>query len=184
MLGVNNFFEKKIKNEINTIEELFSIVKGELVDIATVLDFNEKELNLKSDITYLRHITSVKNAISILKNRNIYGEDGDRAHFELLNAFINKPYREGVSLFFTWQGKQKSTGTKYEFNNNIEENMLYHISIYDDSGVEKNLDGYWESRIYPNTNTGLQMIGFSVDKNKLYSFVDSIDITVVSCKTL
>lgn len=144
--------------------------------------FNFKNEFLKEEIL-LHHITNESSTIGIIDTNSIYGLDINKAaHFELQCGSYNNPAKNGVTLIFKWKGKQELTYADADDSNTLP-NILYHVSAFS-SKLNLEHPTYWESRIYPNTNSGLELIGIKRNAYEIIIFDNPIKIKVTEKKNL
>ncbi|MDN3474297.1 hypothetical protein [Pseudoalteromonas sp. APC 3355] len=114
----------------------------------------------------LYHWTSIDDALSILKNKEIYGEDhGKHANFSI-NRRADIAKSKEVCLKFKFNGQHKMMfGDTFDTKDAPlnSHNTIFHLfssgdpeSIYTDEGFSKL--GYWQSNVYPGTS-GLEFDG-------------------------
>ena len=189
---IQNIISKiKIRNKINKLkkhslktEKLYRIAPFKISNLReccnldyTKLDFNEEKFEIK-------HHTNLERAMSILETQLIYGGDGNKgAHFMHIKGYPVGAERNGVILYFRWQGKQINTKAGEIIT---EPNLLHHVCSQWDSPIRESGEGYWEGRLYPGTNRGLTLIAMATsdDSSSIIHFIKPINISVVSKKNL
>jgi len=102
------------------------------------------------------HETSFEIALVIAKSRVLLANDPHCrcANFYMRPTSTSQVENSGVALAFQWEGqivKRCDTGQM------LPANTLYHISTNSNGSFDEN--SYWCSRIYPETNHGLSLVG-------------------------
>lgn len=155
-------------------------------------EFFTKEYTFNDEYIYLRHYTSLDAAKSIIKNKSIFGSNysehemqfnphnlRSEVHFMLSNnGDINKPKLGNKALLlFKWTGKQYDSRV-----DKIFVNTLHHDYFAMHPDIDKKYWGkYWESRLYPNINEGLELLGVvDSNNNTLILFNSPININVIN----
>lgn len=130
---------------------------------------------------YIQHRTSLNKILSIIKTGVIFGCDGNRgAHFELPSGSGNGANSKGYTMYFKWNGGQSCTYSKEE-NHNTKPNILYHIAWYDYKPFNPYESGYWESRLYPNTEN-LMLFAIKNDNSHNVMLLNKdVRLKVVDC---
>lgn len=159
-LLTNNNVEEFESNEIE------SFLKSKFIDYKIINETEEKAIfkkeafNFENEFSkeeiFLLHITNENSTIGIIDTNSIYGLDANKAaHFEVQCGSNNAYAKEGVILIFKWKGRQELTYAHTD-SSNVSPNVLYHVSSFS-SKLNLKHPTYWESRIYPNTNDGLEL---------------------------
>ncbi|MDD2698814.1 MAG: hypothetical protein PHF17_08450 [Arcobacteraceae bacterium] len=154
-------------------------------------DFYEKYYPLKSynfwesvetDINYIQHRTSLKSTLNIIKTKQMFGNDTNKAaHFEIPTGSYNMPCENGITLYFKWAGKQMLACDDKKY---MEKDILYHLSG-NCPALSKKHQGYWESRIYPGTKSGLYLFAFKIEEiNNIILFHNHIELEIVTKQEL
>jgi hypothetical protein len=192
---------KRIKNKIQDIKTDYKINKKlkmmndhkfkeldlyknnpfTIVDASLIFDFNYTSYDFNSEDFELQHRTSLRFALGIVNTKLMFGTDvNEAAHFEGIKGSNNSSYKSGVIIYFRWKGPQESVRPTHK----EEENKLFHVGVHDYSDIEENGRGYWESRIYPGTKSGLELIGLASDSNNknLLLFDEPINISIIRKK--
>ena len=152
-----------------------------IVDANGMFNFNYTSYDFSSEDFELRHRTSFRFALGIVNTKLMFGTDGNEgAHFEGIKGSVNSAYKEGAIVYFKWKGLQESVRPTHK----EEKNKLYHVGAHDYSDIEENGKGYWESRIYPGTKSGLELVGLASESNdrNLLLFDEPINISIVRKK--
>lgn len=131
---------------------------------------------------YLFHETCENSFYSILKDKFMFGKDGNGGtHFQTPNGSNNQLTIEKSKfiLYFEWTGEVEYSKDDTSHSLNKKENVLYNISsgnlvINEDTGLN-----YWESRIYPNTKEKLYLIAYQTEKNCFNLFYEKIKINII-----
>lgn len=105
---------------------------------------------------FLSHETSFEVALQIAESRSILAND---PHCNCANFFrgplsTSTVENGGISLLFSWSG---NTIHRSDTNKKLDAGILYHFSTNTSGGFTPNQ--YWCSRIYPDTEYGLNLIG-------------------------
>lgn len=135
-----------------------------------------------SNRCYLFHLTCKNSFYSILKDKFIFGKDGNGgAHFQTPNGSNNQlsiEKREFI-LYFEWTGKVEYAKDDTSHFLNKKENILYNISSNNSAINEETGLNYWESRIYSNTKENLYLIAYQSEKDYFNLFCKKIKINVI-----
>ncbi|MCT7536972.1 hypothetical protein [Aliarcobacter butzleri] len=188
---LKNFKKFLFNHHIEEFEddELEKYLKSKVIDYEIINDknkkfiFNKYQFDIKKEI-FLYHTTDENSTIGIINTYSIYGLDVNKAaHFEFPLWYRNNaPARYGVTLIFKWKGKQEATYADADHTNTLP-NILYHVSAFS-SKLNLEQPTYWESRIYPNTSDGLELIGIKRNEYEIIIFNNPIKIRVTEKKNL
>ncbi|WP_457747620.1 hypothetical protein [Sulfurimonas sp.] len=181
--------DKKIEKQLAMMPDcslksiqLYKLVPFSVVNLSTTINLKYTSFDFSSKEFELRHRTSIESAFSIIKTKLMYGQDGNQAaHFEHVKGSRNCAAREGVYMYFKWNGEQKNV--KCTHIHEEKPNILFHVSAFDYSFIdEKTGNGYWESRIYPETLNGLSLIGLSSyeDSHSMILFDKPVNISIIT----
>lgn len=135
---------------------------------------------------YLNHITDLTSILSILEHNKMYGSDANQGtHFNVSDDKAIATYNKGAVMFFEWNGPQQFAGSG-EYEKQIPDVLTFVSPLTSLSGYSKQHTYFgfncWETRLYPGTNKGLSLLGFSFTySNETFTItfhnpVDSIEI--------
>lgn len=192
----SNYIKEYEDNELEKYEddELEKYLESKFMNYKIIcgknekFSFNQYQFNFKNEFLkeeiLLYHRTDESSTIGIIDTNSIYGIDVNKAaHFELEWWYGNNaPAKNGVTLIFKWNGKQELTYADADDSNTLP-NILYHVSAFS-SKLNLEHPSYWESRIYPNTNSGLELIGIKRNEYEIIIFNNPIRIRVTEKKNL
>lgn len=190
MINVKDLLFKKNKFKWFLLKKK---IKFKIVDFDKLKiehEFFTKKYTFNDEYIYLRHYTSLNAAKSIIHYKSIFGANYDElqmqynpqiarseAHFMLSDkGDVNIPKLGNEALLLL-----KWTGNQHEGrDDNILENTLHHDYFASFLG-EAYSGKYWESRLYPNINKGLDLLGIVDSNNKSVVLLSNpINIHVVN----